>query len=335
LIPSAPLPPLVFFDTSFASEKSFFPNNLEEKIMFDLPKLEKIKMFISIFRIIPKVKSLAKQHEIKYMFPLQELFEVPPKVKRIVAIFPGFQARHHLLPKNIKFIGPCIDESVRVYDVNEDLERVLDRHQPVNPVKPNEREIKDKALVYISMGTVFSNNLPLYSKIIDSLLLLKDDCSLEDLKFENIDFVISAGKTLDGLLSKYTELPSNILILQSAPQLEILKRASLFVTHCGMNSMNEAIYYGVPIIGIPINADQPLVAHRATTELGVGLSFDFVSLKPIELKGAITTILGDDDYGERTFKLSQDSRMYNGKENGANEIIQFIKSQKIENNCRT
>jgi UDP:flavonoid glycosyltransferase YjiC (YdhE family) len=34
------------------------------------------------------------------------------------------------------------------------------------------------------------------------------------------------------------------------PQLEILERCSLFITHCGMNSINESVYYGCPMVNI-------------------------------------------------------------------------------------
>ena len=55
------------------------------------------------------------------------------------------------------------------------------------------------------------------------------------------------------------------------PQLEVLARAALFVTHGGMNSVNEAMYAGVPMLVVPQGADQPLVAGRVV-ELGAGLS---------------------------------------------------------------
>lgn len=57
-----------------------------------------------------------------------------------------------------------------------------------------------------------------------------------------------------------------------APQKEILRHPSMggFVSHCGWNSVLESMYFGVPIIGIPMNYDQPLNA-RFAVEVGVGL----------------------------------------------------------------
>ncbi|MCB2295604.1 hypothetical protein LGK95_19175 [Clostridium algoriphilum] len=46
------------------------------------------------------------------------------------------------------------------------------------------------------------------------------------------------------------------------PQVAVLEHTDLFINHCGMNSANEAMYYGIPVIGIPQRGDQPIVANR-------------------------------------------------------------------------
>jgi MGT family glycosyltransferase len=176
-------------------------------------------------------------------------------------------------------------------------------------------------LVYIALGTVFNQNLSLYRKIISAIELLKDENL--SFKFENIDFLISAGIVYEELAK--TQRSSNVHVVKSTPQLEILKRAALFVTHCGMNSMNEAIFYGVPTVCIPLAADQPMVAHRAV-ELGVGVYIDFVDMKPTVLKNAIKEGLCKDTYRAKAFECSLESRRYNGKVNGATEVMNFLKN---------
>ncbi|MFD0473253.1 nucleotide disphospho-sugar-binding domain-containing protein [Nonomuraea thailandensis] len=66
-------------------------------------------------------------------------------------------------------------------------------------------------------------------------------------------------------------LPDNVIARRFVPQTEVLERAALFVTHGGMNSVNEAMYAGVPMLVIPQGADQPLVARRVV-QLGAGLA---------------------------------------------------------------
>ncbi|WP_307102242.1 nucleotide disphospho-sugar-binding domain-containing protein [Arthrobacter globiformis] len=80
--------------------------------------------------------------------------------------------------------------------------------------------------------------------------------------------VVSTGQTDPALLGP---LPANVLASRFVPQLEVLARAALFVTHGGMNSVNEAMYAGVPMLVIPQGAEQPLVAGRVA-ESGAGLS---------------------------------------------------------------
>ncbi|WP_442789489.1 nucleotide disphospho-sugar-binding domain-containing protein [Paenibacillus sp. CAA11] len=54
------------------------------------------------------------------------------------------------------------------------------------------------------------------------------------------------------------------------PQLEVLQKAKLFITHGDMNSTSESLYYGVPLIVLPQSADQPIVA-RCVDEIGAGI----------------------------------------------------------------
>lgn len=50
--------------------------------------------------------------------------------------------------------------------------------------------------------------------------------------------------------------------MKSAPQLELLKRASVCITHAGFNTVIESLANGVPQVAIPITHDQPGVAAR-------------------------------------------------------------------------
>ena len=58
------------------------------------------------------------------------------------------------------------------------------------------------------------------------------------------------------------EVPPNIRAYSFVPQLEVLQHADLFITHAGMNSVNEAMYHGVPMLVMPIMNDQPINAEQ-------------------------------------------------------------------------
>ena len=64
-------------------------------------------------------------------------------------------------------------------------------------------------------------------------------------------------------------IPENIFIHQSVDQLAVLERADLFITHGGMNSLNEALCYTMPMVVVPMADDQPMIGARIA-ELGLG-----------------------------------------------------------------
>lgn len=104
----------------------------------------------------------------------------------------------------------------------------------------------NQPLIYISFGTIFTENIGFYKKCIQS--------------FQNkeVEVYISMHQGIDR--TKLGFIPDNIHIYEFLPQLEILRKASLFITHGGMNSMNEAIYFEVPMLVFPQGADQILNA---------------------------------------------------------------------------
>lgn len=91
--------------------------------------------------------------------------------------------------------------------------------------------------------------------------------------------------------------PDNVFISDWFPQDDILAHPNvkIFITHGGLLSTTEAIYHGVPIIGIPMFGDQPLNMARAT-KAGFGLTVEYKSLTEKSLKEALTKILNSDKY---------------------------------------
>ncbi|MEI5522162.1 macrolide family glycosyltransferase [Streptomyces brasiliscabiei] len=126
--------------------------------------------------------------------------------------------------------------------------------RPADPSFPLDR-LQDPVL-YASLGTVFNADPQLLRTFATALAPLGGTV------------LVSTGQTDPDALGP---LPANVLPYRFVPQPEVLARAALFVTHGGMNSVNEALYAGVPLLVVPQGADQPLVARRVV-ELGAGLS---------------------------------------------------------------
>lgn len=162
-----------------------------------------------------------------------------------------------------------------------------------------------KPLVYISLGTVINDRPDFYHKCIEALAE------------EPVEVLISCGKAVNQ--EQFRNLPENITVKPYVDQLEVLSRASVFLTHCGMNSVSESLYMATPMVLFPQTNEQRAVARRAG-EMGAGIHLKEDSAKAI--RDAVRTILGNDEYAWNAMRCNQDFRSAPGPEGAA----QFIES---------
>jgi zeaxanthin glucosyltransferase len=104
-------------------------------------------------------------------------------------------------------------------------------------------------IIYASMGTL-QNGLESVFNTIAAAVGTRPGMQL----------VLSIGRGLDP--EKIGPLPGNCLVVKNAPQLELLKRSTLCITHAGLNTALESLAEGVPMVAIPVSIDQPGVAAR-------------------------------------------------------------------------
>ncbi len=95
---------------------------------------------------------------------------------------------------------------------------------------------------------------------------------------------------------------ADTVVVQRAPQLELLKLATLCVTHAGMNTTLEALTQGVPLVAIPITNDQPGVAARILAS-GTGLFLPLAQLNAEALRGLVDKVLATPSYRERALAM--------------------------------
>jgi zeaxanthin glucosyltransferase len=116
-------------------------------------------------------------------------------------------------------------------------------------------------IVYASMGTLQNGNADVFRTI--AAAVAKKDAQL----------VLSIGNVLRP--EQISPVPKNAIVVNYAPQLELLKKASVCITHAGFNTVLEALTQGVPQVAIPITNDQPGVAARiAAHQTGVVASLE-------------------------------------------------------------
>jgi zeaxanthin glucosyltransferase len=95
-------------------------------------------------------------------------------------------------------------------------------------------------------------------------------------KRKDLQLVLSIGHQIDP--KQIGPTPSNAIIVNRAPQLELLKRTSVCITHAGLNTVLESLAQGVPQVAIPVAYDQPGVAARIFhKQTGVVTSLDSIA----------------------------------------------------------
>lgn len=108
-------------------------------------------------------------------------------------------------------------------------------------------------------------------------------------------------------------------MVEYAPQLEILQRATLMITHAGMNTTMECLMYGVPMVAIPVANDQPGVSARIVWS-GVGERVSLKNLSVEKLRTAIQAVLTNSAYKQTALALQADCQHTGGVQKAADII---------------
>ena len=146
-------------------------------------------------------------------------------------------------------------------------------------------KLNGKPLIYASLGTLVNGLEQVYKTILDAVERLP-----------TVQVVLSIGKNID--LDSLGPIPQNTIIVSRAPQIDLLKRAALCITHAGLNTTLESLTQGVPMVAIPIAFDQPGISARIAHH-GVGEFARLDNLSADNLLELIRKVLADRSYAER------------------------------------
>jgi MGT family glycosyltransferase len=173
-----------------------------------------------------------------------------------------FESSHW--PSQFRHTGPFLDGAGRI-DIDFPWERLT-----------------GEPLIYASMGTLQNGLANVFHEIATAAANYKD-----------MQLVLSVGSQLDP--QQIGCLPSNAIVVKSAPQLELLKRASVCITHAGFNTVIEALAHGVPQVAIPVTHDQPGVAARIADK-ETGMFVPSKDLSASRLLPLLDEVLNDSTY---------------------------------------
>jgi len=171
------------------------------------------------------------------------------------------------LPPQFHYAGPFHDNQGR-------------KHVPF----PWEK-LTGKPLIYASMGTLVNGLNNTYGTILEAVG-----------EFPGMQVVLSAGKNFNP--GDLGPIPSNTMVVRIAPQIALLKRAALCITHAGLNTTLEALAQGVPLVAIPIGYDQPGVAARIAYH-GVGEFVTIGNLTARHLSELILKVTANRNYRDK------------------------------------
>jgi len=143
-----------------------------------------------------------------------------------------------------------------------------------------------RALIYASLGTLQNKNPNIFH------------CFADACRGLNVQMVIAgAGRESLG------DLPKNVLAVSYAPQLELLQRATLTLTHGGLNTVLDSLACGVPLLVVPITYEQPAIAQRVRW-VGAGDSIPFSGVHSSLVRARIDAVLGDPAYAHAAGRMA-------------------------------
>jgi MGT family glycosyltransferase len=208
---------------------------------------------------------------------------------------PEFEYPRRQLPAWFHFTGPYSDPTAR------------------KPIDFPFDKLTDKPLIYASMGTVQNRLQNVFYSIAEACQGL------------DAQLVISLGAALEP--EALADLPGQPLVVKYAPQLEILKRATLTITHAGMNTTLESLSNGVPMVAIPITNDQPGVAARIVWT-GAGEVVPLSGLNVPKLRAAIKQVMTQTSYKKNALRLQEAIHRAGGVSRAADIVEQVISTGK-------
>jgi hypothetical protein len=199
------------------------------------------------------------------------------------------QPRTPAIKTNFRFVGPSIET-------------------PVVADTPRTRK-----RIYISLGSVHAGDQVFYQTCFDA--------------FEGMDadFVLSVGS--DEAKARLGGAPANFEVTAWARQVEVLQGVDAFITHGGMNSIHEGLYFGVPLVLVPYQFEQ-MVNARCVAARGAGLilrsRLDRKPLKASDLRRALGAVLDKPRFRKSALALRDVLRATGGARQAADEVQAFL-----------
>ncbi|MGG0646517.1 glycosyltransferase [Bacillus mycoides] len=230
-----------------------------------------------------EIKKYVKKSRLKWQYNINGLYLNVPKI----VLGPAQFEFPNTPEDNLTYLGLCIDEDRKVRDFYW-------RHY--DDTKP---------LIYCSLGTL-SNRYEYSEAFFEEIIkTFKEKPEWQ--------VIINTGNLSS--VDRFLPLPDNIFMSNYVPQLEVLKKASLMLTHGGYGTIKECIALSVPMIVFPCIYDQPGNAARVDFHK-IGVRRDISKITSTEIEKVIKEMLTNKEYKENINKLRDEIIANNSLEEG-------------------
>lgn len=216
--------------------------------------------------------------------------EGPPASLNICFIPREFQPAGETFDASFHFVGPCLGQR-----------GTGEAWQP--------RRV-DRPLVFISLGTTPLNHRP------DFFLMC-----LEAFAGTPWQVAMAVGDRIK--VFELGQTPDNVEVRGFFPQLDVLAHADVFLSHAGMNSTMEALYFGVPLVAFPLQPEQEANARRVE-DLGLGRRLPAEALSPTLIRTVVTEVSNDQDIRRNMQAMKQRIRGSGGPTAAADAIEEYL-----------
>lgn len=167
----------------------------------------------------------------------------------------------------------------------------------------------EKSIIYVSLGTLQNQNIGFYKNCMEAFG-----------EKSGVSVIMSVGTNTD--IAKLGTIPANFYVYPFVPQLEVLKHSALFITHGGMNSVNEGLFYGNALMVIPLDLDQFAVADRVA-KMGLGVMLEMDKVTPELLRTQADCIWADAEITENVSTMRELLQF----SDGANKAVDLIEQE--------
>lgn len=225
----------------------------------------------------------------KYPTIMEEISKNQPVMNFIYTIEEFQLYSHEFPPAQYQYVGPAIE------DRNEML---FDFPQFTPPI------------IYISLGTLLNTSVRFFKHAIKAF------------EKQDVSVIISIGQTIKK--EQLGKIPENVYVYSFVPQLKVLEKAALFITHGGMNSVNEALYFATPMLVVPVGNDQPTIANQVE-KLGLGKKLAKNKISSTNLWQSANDILRDEEIQKNLKTFQALSQKAGGNQKIAEVIISKLK----------